>query len=332
MNPKGNRPVTQDPCEPIQADLSCMMDGELEPAAVRRVLVHLEVCPRCRDFFGLVRSHVQAHRSAWAALERGVGVGRPGRPARLSGSERRLHLARIFYELGKAYVLLTVSPGFRREVASEPVPIPAAARDLSVDPGGRQAAAGGETSRWIQAEAVLSGHLESRSDNLGKGIALLEESLAIQSRLFEARIYLGHARNLQNDLEGACEEFRTVLRDTKAIPIRGYALENLGSAYLQMGALEDAARCFRRVVHGEVLAEMPRFSTSWYNLGLVYALQGFIEESLVCFRELYEGFPERRPAVAEIVASSRAMRDVLAKNPEMAARMRVSFPAFFEGR
>ena len=334
MRARTRKGLDHDPCRPIQVDLSCMMDGELEPAAVRRVLVHMEVCPKCRDFFAHLRRQVKAHRDPWGFMERGLGRSPAKAPLKNDGKEKQLHLAQIFYELGKAYVLLSVSPGFRREVSVEPVPVPD-----SGDPGAEivERVVSGvsrkrNAGRWVMAEALLEEHLESEQGNLAKGTQLLEEALDIMPRFFEARIYLGHAKNLGGDLEGACDEFRMVLRASKSLPIRGYALENLGNVYLQMGCFEEAARCFRRVVYGDVLSREPRFFTSWYNLGLTYALLGRFEESLECFRELYDGFSDKRKTVGEMLRGHRGLCKVLEDNPAFAGDLRRSFPEFFSVR
>src|SRR5690606_2224748 len=39
-----------DPCGQIQADLSAMLDGELDAPSVRRVMIHSDACPNCRAF------------------------------------------------------------------------------------------------------------------------------------------------------------------------------------------------------------------------------------------------------------------------------------------
>jgi tetratricopeptide (TPR) repeat protein len=181
----------------------------------------------------------------------------------------------------------------------------------------------------VRARALLNGHLDSEIDNLEKGTNLLEESVAIQPRLFEARIYLGHARNLGGDLEGACEEFRAVLRAARALLIRGFALENLGNVYLQMGELADAGRCFRRVVKSEIITAEPRFFTSWFNLGLTYALQGDYPASVECFASLYDGYRDKHPAVSEILAANSAMVSVFAADPEYRMELERRFPGFF---
>ncbi len=334
MKARTQKGLDHDPCRPIQVDLSCMMDGELGPAAVRRVLVHMEVCPKCRDFFAQLRRQVKAHQDPWGFMERGLGRSPARAPRKSGGKEKQLHLAQIFYELGKAYVLLSVSPGFRREIAVEPVPVPdhgdPEAEFLEKVLGG--VTRGGREDRWVPARSVLEKTLESeesKEENLAKGTQLLEEALDIMPRFFEARIYLGHAKNLGGDLEGACDEFRKVLRASRSLPIRGFALENLGNVYLQMRCYEEAARCFRRVVLGDVLSRDPRFATSWFNLGLSYAFLGRFQESLECFRNLYEGFPEKRKAAGEMLAGHKGLGEILKKNPAFAGELRRSFPEFF---
>lgn len=72
MNPTTKPNLTQttaDPCLQIQVDLSAMLDGELEKASVRRVLVHADLCPSCRMFLQAIRTHVQAHADLHAIFE-----------------------------------------------------------------------------------------------------------------------------------------------------------------------------------------------------------------------------------------------------------------------
>ncbi len=166
MNPTTKPNLTQttaDPCLQIQLDLSAMLDGELEKASVRRVLVHADLCPSCRMFLQAIRTHVQAHADLHAIFE-GDDLGTVdlstvdlNGPAGLNGTvdldpsrrqndprqndprqggsrlaaelrqkllESRSALARILYELGRGHVLLGTSPNFYRAVAREPVPIP----------------------------------------------------------------------------------------------------------------------------------------------------------------------------------------------------------------
>jgi len=324
------------PCDAVQVDLSCMMDGELDEGTVRRVLVHLEVCPRCRLFFGELRRQVRVHRDAFRMMAGGLGEsGRAGGESQAELEDDRRRLAQVFYELGKAYVLVSISPSFRREVASEPLPILASrnrGQALLDDYLGGRRFQDRRAQRWNEVRSLLKGRLGDKGETLRKGIRILEESLHLHGSFFQARIYLGHARNLARDLEGACEEFRRVLRESRQELIRGFALENLGNAYLQMGELEDAARCFRRVVHGDILRREPRFFTSWFNLGLTYGLQGKINQSMGCFRELHDNYSKQRRAVREIFSTHREISSLLNQNDTFRSRLREKCPGFFAAR
>ena len=138
----------QDLCLPIQADLSAMLDGELDPAGVRRVTMHSDACHSCRSFFDGIREQVGLHRRFAAVLPTGElpaassqrrdeggdgqlsgskSLGRVGDEnaalrRQLTGNQRKL--SRILYELGRNLALMGLSPEFSREVAKEPMPVP----------------------------------------------------------------------------------------------------------------------------------------------------------------------------------------------------------------
>src|SRR5688572_10661617 len=50
-----------DVCTNFQMDLSCLVDGELDEAAAGRVMLHLEECDVCRDFFEDTRDCLRLH-------------------------------------------------------------------------------------------------------------------------------------------------------------------------------------------------------------------------------------------------------------------------------
>ncbi|MCA8972283.1 MAG: zf-HC2 domain-containing protein [Planctomycetes bacterium] len=52
----------RDPCEDIEADVSALIDRELDEAGLRRVIVHLEICPSCRRFLDSIRAQVSLHQ------------------------------------------------------------------------------------------------------------------------------------------------------------------------------------------------------------------------------------------------------------------------------
>ncbi|MCB9881693.1 MAG: zf-HC2 domain-containing protein [Planctomycetes bacterium] len=66
MNRFGDEPMRdaplRDPCEDIEADVSALIDRELDEAGLRRVIVHLEICPSCRRFLDSIRAQVTLHQ------------------------------------------------------------------------------------------------------------------------------------------------------------------------------------------------------------------------------------------------------------------------------
>ena len=57
-----------DPCAELQADISALLDRELDDARVRRVLVHVEICPHCHRFLNSLRTQVDLHRHLWQEI------------------------------------------------------------------------------------------------------------------------------------------------------------------------------------------------------------------------------------------------------------------------
>ena len=113
-----------DPCLQIQTDLSAMLDGELDPASVRRVMVHSDVCPSCRSFLAGIRTQVRLHKQAAQMQAAASGSDTAALRLRDQLTVNRRKLSKILYELGRGFVLMGLSPDFSREVAREPVPVP----------------------------------------------------------------------------------------------------------------------------------------------------------------------------------------------------------------
>ena len=49
-------------CVPFQEDLSSLVDGELDEPAAARVLVHIDSCRECREFFSDIQRFVHLHK------------------------------------------------------------------------------------------------------------------------------------------------------------------------------------------------------------------------------------------------------------------------------
>lgn len=349
MEPPHPPVQADDPCMPIQMDLSAMLDGELAPALVRRVMVHSDVCDSCRAFLRGIRDSARAHREldAAAMLDSGAqhaegviedlggsGVSVPAEELRrrLLSSQRRL--AQILYELGRGFVLMGVDPSFSRIVSREPVPVPdmfLRGRSL-LDEVSRMSDEGlaDAGQEWVRAQLLFDEReLRSPEENLARGQRLLGEALQLCPEHLDARIYLGHAHQVAGDPDAAAGEFQQVLDQARDPVTRAFALENLGNLHLEQGDLEAAMELFRELVDSGVIEQEPRFYTSYFNLALA---AGFCGDFAACedwLGILSERFPHRRRALGHEFRRRERFAELLRAQPEVHRRLAERFPFWF---
>ena len=352
------RPVPrgdEDPCAQIQADLSAMLDGELEASLVRRVMVHSDACPSCHAFLTGIRLQARAHYDLKALeqaedgteVELTSAVDEHGEAIRMAAgtlrqqlTENRRRLAQIFYELGRGFVFMGVSPRFSRVVSREPVPMPDMFQSgknlldevdrLSIGlPGAGSGVIRGR--EWVRARELFdNGASRTPAENLANGIEFLRESLLLAPSYHDARIHLGHALQLAEDNESAAAEFAHVLeQDDADLSTRGYALLNLGNVHLEDGRLGEAIECFRELLDSGVVKGSPDFGLTYFNLAVAY---GLAEDFTACeqaLSELYRQMPHKRRMIADQLRAHGYFSDTLARHPEIQAAFAQQFPCWF---
>ncbi len=321
-----------DPCLQIQVDLSAMLDGELDPASVRRVMVHSDVCMGCQAFLRGIRSQVQAHREL-AAVDAALAGPEGSERAdvlRRKLTENRRKLSRILYELGRGFVLMGLSPDFSREVAKEPVPVPDMAQrgrnlldevargEVGIDP------------EWVSAKELLDGQLRTPEENLAKGQRLLSECIALDPEQHEARIYLGLLHYVRGQRSLARRQFAQVIADNQDALTRAYAVLNLANIHLDEGDTGGAVELLLPIVHSDVVKRQPRLTMTYFNLGLAYGMQGRFEDCLFWFRRLHDEVPHKRAAVSRELARRRQFVHLVRSHPE-ARVVAETFPGWFAG-
>jgi tetratricopeptide (TPR) repeat protein len=322
-----------DPCLQIQVDLSAMLDGELDPASVRRVMVHSDVCGSCRTFLDGIRHQVRLHRELAAAGQLGEVAGAESNEGadrlRTQLTRNRRRLSRILYELGRCFVLMGLSPDFSREVAKEPVPAPDMAmrgRSL-VDEVSR--AEGPLGPEWVAAKDLFDGQLRAPAENLAKGQRLLTECLALDPTMHEARIYIGLVHYVRGQRALSRKQFVTVLRESADRVLRGYALLNLGNLHLDEGDCDGAVGLLLQLVESGVALEQPRMTpTAFFNLGLAYGMKGRFQDCVHWFGRLHEEAPHRRAWAARELGRRSHFLHLIRSNPD-ARVVTESFPAWF---
>lgn len=324
-----------DPCLQIQVDLSAMLDGELDPASVRRVMVHSDVCASCQRFLASIRSQVRLHRKLDGAATAATGaeaavVSSAAARLREQLTVNRQRLSKILYELGRCYVQTGLSPDFSREVAKEPVPLPDVAMRgrILLDEVARSEA-GAHGPEWVCAKELFDSQLRSPDENLSKGQRLLSECLALDPGIHEARIYLGLLHYVRGQRLLSRKQFLHVLSGTTDRVVRGYALLNLGNLDLDEGDCDGAVRLLQELLDSGVTEEQPRMTIlAFFNLGLAYGLKGQFQACLHWFDRLYEETPHRRAWVARELGRRSQFLHLIRSHPE-ARVVAERFPAWF---
>lgn len=323
-------------CANFQVDISCLIDAELDEAAAGRAMVHMEACECCRQFFDDTREHTRLHRdisdpsrlvARFAMLTGGSVV------AAIESIDLVHRLASIFYQLGKAYVLAGIDPGYRERVFEAVVPVE------STHSRGRGFVDGvlmngkGETGGldWQRARAMLNGRLEKIQSPIEKGRRLLEESVSIDPSHEESQLYLAFLHGHEGKRVTAAESYRQIFNTAISEPNRGHAAIQLGRLYSAEKSYKKALACWRWVTISGLADRDDRFFVARFNLGMVFALTGNRRRALGYFRELLDRHPGRIGEVAELFARSPKLRESIDAQPGFAEELVKTCPELFCG-
>lgn len=340
-------------CAGFQADLSCLVDQELDERASARAITHLESCGECRGFFRDIRQQVAAHKS----LLKGdvlAGEGFVAHVASLIGAQptgqveaiELVHrLASIFYSLGKAYICTGLDPEYREKllgdqtVFEQPVPVSATKnkgrgfvdgvlqRDEDADPGaplldGR--------IDWRNARHMLNGQLEAIESPIEKGRRLLAEAIQADPSYEEPRLYLAFLDAREGKTLKAERGFRSVF-DT------GVDEANRAHAATQLGLLYETEEDYRRsilfnrwVLQAGIEARDARFSVVHFNIGLCYAHLGRQDQAVASFRRLLDRFEGRSEEAVALFRRSPMLQSAIDLQPGFPEALRAACPELFE--
>lgn len=325
----------QDPCLQIQVDLSAMLDGELDPAGVRRVMVHSDLCASCREFLDGIRNQVRLHKTlATAMVPAGAGEAAPTVLTQLREqlTANRRKLSRVLYELGRGFVLMGLSADFSREVAKEPVPVPdMAMRGRSLLDEVARSGSGSAGPEWVAAKQLFDGQLRTADENLARGQRLLSECLALDETCDEARIYLGLVHYVRGQRPTARRQFQEVLARSQDRRIRGFALLNLGNVHLDEGDAEGAVKLLLQLVESGVIPEQPSLSTAYFNLALAFGMAGQFGECLQWFQRMARELPHKLSWVARELERRSQFVHLIRNHPD-ARVVSEAFPSWFVAR
>jgi tetratricopeptide (TPR) repeat protein len=327
--------VTPSVCLDFQADLSALVDGELDDAAATRAIAHLEVCAGCHDFLDDTRSMVATHRDIAnpdALLTRFSALTGQELMEQAESAQLVNRLATVFYQLGKAYVLAATNDDYRNDVFEPAVRVEfekTRGRGFvdGVLASGRDS---GSDVDWSEARHMLNGRLTKIESSLEKGKRLLEEALTIDADHEEARLYRAFVHNHEGRRMRAAEDLRYVFDTAMDESNRGHAAMQLGKLYGAEGDHMRALVCFRWVTISGLADANPRFFLARYNAAICYLHLNSADRSVQVFRDLLDRHPDQAERVADaLVESSPMLQEKMASLEGFAENLIQTCPELF---
>lgn len=339
------RHPSADPCQPFAADLSALVDGEVDDTVARRLVIHLEICEPCHSFFRTIRAMASAHRDV-ATIAAGAFGGAPaegesnelllteGRrrlAARVIGRRVFRRFAAVLYRLGKTYLLISSNREYRTEVFRQPVAVDAAAvRGKGLV---RRILARGEGKYagydWVEAGRLLDSTLGSSADLRERSRTMLEEALRLRPNFAEARLYLGFYYKLKGDLDRAEREFARVLDTARSPENRGHAGAQLVTIHEERGDYDAAIRVIERLLARRLPEHDPRFYFTYFNLAVIRAQRSEFDLAAEALATLARRFPDRMLEVRSKLSTCEPLRDAFERQPEFRAHLERRIPALF---
>ena len=338
-------------CEAFAADISALVDSELESAPTARLIDHMDACAPCRDAFDSFRRLSRLGRLAAEDLDAQI-VARVDPRKLFAGVTRCLvdehseQLSVLFYELGKAYAFTANRALEERERQS----VLGAKRAMAIRGGeakARRLLREAEDIERVGEHRRPSGSLfrgsrqlfAERGDAHGasgpvktamlRARRFLEEALALQPERDEARLWLGFVHALQGRHDRARLEFRRVYLDGQRTVHRLMALQSLGKLHSVEGDYRRAAECFAEVVAYQGSESEPGLFASFLNLPVNCAKAGLRDESVSHFADLTRRFPARVAQIRGLLARKTHFQRLLTHDPRLHADLSRSVPALF---
>ncbi|QDU69215.1 zf-HC2 domain-containing protein [Engelhardtia mirabilis] len=325
----------EDPCADLQLQLSMLADGELDEVVAARAVAQLETCPECREFFDGIRAQVELNRALHdperLALNYAALVG--GELPRDLETRQLVHrLVSIFYQLGKAYTLAAIDPGYRTRVFE---------RAVSVEPtrvhgrgfvDGVAHRSGGPLGGfdWRDKRRLLNGALESIEEPLEKGRRLLDEALAIEPDFEHALLYLAFIDLHEKKVLKAAKRFREVFETAIDPGSRGHAAVQLGKLHTDEGEYRDALLWFRWIGISGLADLDSRFFFVRFNIGLCHAHLRRADRAIEAFRGMLDRYPDRVGELVGFFARSKELQRVIDSQPGFTDELVARCPELFQ--
>ena len=343
-----------EPCKSFVVDLNAFVDKELTDGDALRLVDHTRQCEGCADYLVALRRLSEFHRLTAAALGGGAPAERDGEdqtaipaidPTGLFASvtgvlanDKKESLARLFYEIGKAYVLLANrSQPTDREIqvrCSRPRDVrksEAEARRVMFKHDDLAAAGGHDEKGGVfrRSRKLFAASGKGRAAAFAKGKAFLEEALALDDTVDEARLYLGLHFMMLGHGGRAMTQFERVHHKGRTELLRLMGLQGLGKLHEDRGDYRSAVECYAEVISRASPTDATRLLQSFVNLPVSCAKAGMVEESVEHFSALVDRFPAKLAQIQNLISKKQTFQAVLGANAEFHNDLCQHVPALF---
>ena len=330
-------------CDAFVEDISALVDDELATDRAARLTDHIRACSGCSEFADGLRKLSELHRRTATAVDEPLiaKIDPQGLFKSITSvlvSDKQDALARLFYEIGRAYVIAgnrELSDGNRRSLVAHTPALDIrgneerARRMLREADALQERAAPARRSLFKHSRQLFERGRRERSGALDRGRSFLEEALALEPALDEARLYLGFQFSISGRFERARVEFRKVYTGSGNAVHKLMALQSLGSVYEMCGDYARAAECYALVVADEAAGVEPRLFPSFLNLPVSCAKAGRCDDSVRHFEMLVQRFPQRVAQIRGLLSRKQSFAATLAHDTGLHDDLRRAVPQLF---
>ncbi|MDR3762857.1 MAG: tetratricopeptide repeat protein [Acidobacteriota bacterium] len=171
-----------------------------------------------------------------------------------------------------------------------------------------------EGSNYVANDAL--GNYLVEAGRLNEAVTLYRTSLSSYPYDLNARLGMGVVESRQGDQHGAMLAYSYVIQLTANSALRAEAFSDLGSAYRQLGDLEQARQCYEAALELD-----PKLANAFFGLAVIAHKQGKLDVAVrqygraLFIQPGYAGFLLLARALEEQgnIAEARAIREGIAK-------------------
>jgi tetratricopeptide (TPR) repeat protein len=188
---------------------------------------------------------------------------------------------------------------------------------------------GGKAGVFTRSRELFTSSDKGRSTALSKSRAFLEESLALDETLDEARLYLGLHFMLLGHAGRAASQFDRVHLKGRSELLRLMGLQGLGKLHEDRGDYRSAVECYTDVISRVPAEDAPKLLQSFVNLPVSCAKAGMVAESVEHFSALVDRFPRKVSQIQNIILKKLTFQAVLDADADLKHNLRQNVPALF---